>query len=113
MSEIIHSRRKDDYMSLQTNICFDCTKGVNECCWMRNMTPVEGWTAEKIEYRLGIDVAPAETYYITDCPKFSRARKQKIELDYKNCKRCGKEYIPRGTGQKYCSPFCVRMASIQ
>lgn len=55
-------------------LCWDCAKATNSgCSWSDDFTPVEGWTARKLEGRVyhggqTID----ETYLILDCPEFVR-----------------------------------------
>ena len=47
------------------SLCNRCDNAyAHKCCWMRNMTPVKGWEAEKFELYWGV------SYYVHKCPNF-------------------------------------------
>ena len=52
-------------------LCWSCTKACGQCSWSRELTPVEGWTAEQVVYP-GLEVEDDTTYHITACPEFVR-----------------------------------------
>lgn len=53
------------------SICFDCQNGyAHKCKWVRRLKPIEGWKAEKREYKevLGTGF----TYVVIECPNFKK-----------------------------------------
>lgn len=60
----------------RANICMECVNACGGCSWSKNFTPVDGWTAEKVERRHTDGYRTVdEGYRITDCPKFQKERK--------------------------------------
>lgn len=61
--------------------CANCAKGSMECSYMRDLTPVEGWTAQAVAYRtqLGKKTQPENsgTYEVIECPNFEPMRRVK------------------------------------
>ena len=53
--------------------CFSCGNCIDGCSWSRDLIPVEGWIAEKIERN--------NSYKIFWCPEFNPESKDR-ELDY-------------------------------
>lgn len=50
------------------SICNGCDNAyAHKCCWFRDYTPVEGWTAKKVPFS---GAAYTFTYNVTDCPNF-------------------------------------------
>ena len=91
-------------------ICGTCARGAGECSFMARLIPVPGWVAEKVVYEKQ-NGKRSYTYAVKECPLFAPARTgSKREFVQKKCERCGKEFIPKCGSQKYCSPFCARMA---
>lgn len=86
------------------SICMDCKKGADECGWMRALVPVPGWTAKPVRLEKG------HTYDVLACPDFVGNVRKKKEYKTRLCKRCGRQFIPRGARQIYCGEFCMRMA---
>ena len=56
--------------------CASCIKGPAECSYMRDMTPVEGWTAKAVAYRTQLGKS-AYTYEVIECPEFEPKHKPK------------------------------------
>jgi len=53
-------------------ICWTCKNACGGCSWSRNLTPVEGWKAEKTIVR---GCGPAfESYSIEYCPQYKKGR---------------------------------------
>lgn len=46
------------------SLCWNCSKGANECCFMESLEPVEGWKAKKV-------LCEGDwTYHVIKCPDF-------------------------------------------
>ena len=56
--------------------CASCIKGPAECSYMRDMTPVEGWTAKTVAYRTQLGKS-TYTYEVIECPEFEPMHKPK------------------------------------
>lgn len=56
--------------------CASCVKGPAECSYMRDMTPVEGWTAKTVAYRTQLGKS-TYTYEAIECPAFEPMHKPK------------------------------------
>lgn len=56
--------------------CASCVKGPVECSYMRDMTPVEGWTAKTVAYRTQLGKS-TYTYEVIECPAFEPMHKPK------------------------------------
>ena len=50
------------------SLCWNCSKGANECCFMESLEPVEGWKAKKVLCEGN------ETYHVIKCPDFEPMR---------------------------------------
>ena len=62
-------------------LCWDCKNAcANQCCWMRNCTPVPGWDA-KVVARKKSDQGQylGKSYFIVKCPNFVKDKKCKEE----------------------------------
>lgn len=56
-------------MALETqSLCWDCSKGANECGFMRSLEPVAGWEADRVLCEGNW------TYNVIRCPNFSPMR---------------------------------------
>lgn len=64
---------KNEYMQAlrdaESQPCWTCSKGVRECSWIRDLTPVDGWSAEKVIKREE-DGYIRRTYKIKSCPLY-------------------------------------------
>lgn len=49
-------------------LCWDCSNGVNECCFMKRLEPVPNWKAKKVMCEGGL------TYHVIKCPNFKPMR---------------------------------------
>lgn len=56
--------------------CANCAKGSMECSYMRDLTPVEGWTAQAVAYRTQLG-KKTYTYEVIECPNFEPMRRVK------------------------------------
>ena len=56
--------------------CASCIKGPAECSYIRDMTPVEGWTAKTVAYRTQLGKS-TYTYEVIECPEFEPMHKPK------------------------------------
>ena len=56
--------------------CASCIKGPAERSYMRDMTPVEGWTAKTVAYRTQLGKS-TYTYEVIECPEFEPKHKPK------------------------------------
>lgn len=55
-------------------LCWDCANATNgRCSWSRELIPVPGWVARKVNARLyrGGEMIDG-TYHVIDCPEFER-----------------------------------------
>lgn len=73
------------------NICMDCIRDGRTCSWIRNETPVKGWSATPSVIKFGD--REIETFYITKCPlyiehKDTRLQRHKLLIP---CPDCGGE----------------------
>ena len=46
------------------SLCWNCSKGADECCFMDNLEPVPGWKAKKVLCEGN------RTYHVIKCPEF-------------------------------------------
>ena len=53
---------------IMETLCWSCSKGANECCFMESLEPVEGWKAKKVLCEGN------ETYHVIKCPDFEPMR---------------------------------------
>lgn len=57
-------------------LCWHCQNACGGCSWSKNLTPVEGWKAEKI--KLKVDKGNYnDSYIVNECPKFKPDAKRK------------------------------------
>lgn len=64
-------------------LCWDCKNAcANQCCWMRNCTPVPGWDA-KVVARKKSDQGQylGKSYFIVKCPNFVQEEKDKTTVN--------------------------------
>lgn len=61
------------------SICWDCGRGVTECCWMQYGSPVPGWEADRTVTRLTTPsgVQFTKGYRVTDCPLYRKVEQKK------------------------------------
>lgn len=93
-------------------LCGTCTRGADECGFMADMLPVPGWEAEKVVYKHQ-QGKKSYTYAVKECPLFVPARTgqaPKKTYAQKACARCGKEFVPKHSAQKYCGRVCSKRA---
>ena len=56
----------------EQSLCWDCAKGAAECCFMKDMEPVQNWKAKKVPYD-GY-YGTSHTYHVINCPDFEASR---------------------------------------
>ena len=67
--------------------CANCAKGAAECSYMRDMTPVEGWTAKTVAHRTQLGKS-TYTYEVIECPEFEPMHKPKKKPRRQSCASC-------------------------
>ena len=50
------------------SLCWNCSKGADECCFMRSLEPVPNWEAKKVLCEGN------RTYHVIKCPNFEPMR---------------------------------------
>lgn len=53
---------------MSDSVCWSCGRTSNECSWMRDFIPVNGWKAKRYDYIS--NECPGDSYIVTFCPKF-------------------------------------------
>lgn len=57
--------------------CWTCTKACGGCSWSKNLTPIEGWKAEKVYFNTyRQDTSTDYTYQISYCPEYEKEVKK-------------------------------------
>lgn len=51
------------------SLCFYCKRCASDCEWMRNLTPVRGWTALATDILVSVK-KELPSYHVYDCPNF-------------------------------------------
>ena len=74
-------------------LCWNCSNGANECCFMKSLEPVQGWEAKKTWCDGGW------TYHVIKCPNVVSTRKAVREKKRTRRKRVRVRCIE--TGQVY------------
>jgi hypothetical protein len=98
------------------SLCWNCTKGADECCFMESLEPVEGWKAKKVPYE------DDWTYQVISCPDFVLRQTKENEKTHKKQKsgvkiRCietGKVYdsIKRCADDIHVSPSYISLCLV-
>lgn len=57
------------------SICNCCKNCVGRCSWSGRLVPVEGWVAEKTDFKVYNGVT--FSYRVKECPQFDDYRKEK------------------------------------
>ena len=93
------------------SLCWYCSRGANECDFMRKLQPIDGWKAKKVEYN-GYYGA-TYTYVVEKCPNFEPMRQQPQpkkpkwqEKGTKTCPMCGATFTYKSDRKVYCSNAC-------
>lgn len=98
---------------MSNKLCWTCTKACGLCSWSRDLTPVEGWTAEEVPW-VGMLAtgpnAPTEfknhmTYHITKCPEYV--------LDQTALERRRKKFAPKTTRAVSCRATNVKNGAVR
>ena len=81
---LTEAQKKRYAKSLQ--LCSDCARAVGFCSWSKNLTPVEGWTAEPSmishynkKHGKVIEIREVPSYHVIWCPLFMKDGKTKEE----------------------------------
>ena len=76
------------------SLCWDCSKGANECCFMESLEPVEGWKAKKVLY---VDYfGDSYTYVVEKCPNFEPMREINGQMPYGKRKKISVRCVETG-----------------
>lgn len=66
---------------MKETLCWRCARaGTEGCSWDKNLTPVEGWTAQQRRFREQTGVY-TQTYLVERCPLFEEERDYKERMD--------------------------------
>ena len=79
------------------SLCNICKQGALECEFMNDLTPVEGWKADKVQTKDGM-----ETYNVIECPKYVQMRNDPTREYIKTCCVCGKVFTKDFKAQVRC-----------
>lgn len=69
-SSSVSERRERKAAEKKETLCWNC-KNMG-CSWMKNMMPVDGWTADETEISTKKDVRRRvlRSYFVHECPEF-------------------------------------------
>ena len=81
---LTEAQKKRYAKSLQ--LCSDCARAVGFCSWSKNLTPVEGWTAEDAvishynkKHGRVVEIREVPSYHVIACSLFVKDAKTKEE----------------------------------
>ena len=63
-------------------LCWKCSKGANECCFMKSLKPVPNWNAQKVMCE------GSPTYRVISCPNFKPLRDSAVSKFKRTRVRC-------------------------
>lgn len=55
-------------------LCWSCTK--SDCSWFTNFIPVDGWKANKTEYKSAIGIV--DSYTVKKCPLYKEFKRKTV-----------------------------------
>ena len=71
-------------------LCWKCSKGADECCFMQRLEPVPNWKAKKVMCEGSL------TYHVISCPNFNQVIDTTLVVRKRTKVRCietGRVYI--------------------
>lgn len=62
----------ENFTGKPLSLCNYCTNSCGRCSWSKNLIPVEGWKADKVDYSTGTYGLSGVSYMVHECPQFNK-----------------------------------------